>query len=198
MIGWLKGIVVDISGRTLLLDVGGVGYEVKVTSRLSASAQVSKPCEFFVHTDVNQDAIRLYGFLDKIEKEVFNLLIRVDRMGAKTATDILSQVNAKDLLKIIASGESTTLQKIKGIGKKTAERIVLELKDKVASGAAPLFDGFDDAPRGAPTADSKVRDACEALCALGFNKKDAEKALGSVTQRQAEVGDIVAEALRYL
>lgn len=198
MIGWLKGVVVDISGRTLLLDVGGVGYEVKVTSRLAASAQVTKPCEFFVHTDVNQDAIRLYGFLDKIEKEVFNLLIRVDRMGAKTATDILSQVNAKDLLKIIASGESATLQKIKGIGKKTAERIVLELKDKVASGVAPLFEGFDDSPRGAPTPDSKVRDACEALCALGFNKKDAEKALGSVTQRQAEVGDIVAEALRYL
>jgi Holliday junction DNA helicase RuvA len=196
MIGWLKGSAVDITGRTLVIDVGGVGYEVKVTSRLAASVTVGKTLEFFVHTDVNQDAIRLYGFLDKVEKEVFNLLIRVDRMGAKTATDILSEVNAKDLLRIIASGESTALQKIKGIGKKTAERIVLELKDKVA-GATPLFDDAGQVEK-ITTKDATLRDACEALCALGFTKRDAEKALGNVTQPSAAIGEVVAEALRYL
>jgi Holliday junction DNA helicase RuvA len=219
VISALRGKVEEVDGARVTLDVQGVGYEIFCTSMaLAELLSESGERRVLVHTDVKEDSIRLFAFAERLEREVFRLLISISGIGARTALDILSSTDARSLLRTIAGGEAPQLQKIKGIGKKTAERIIVELRDKVSS----VIDGRMD-EKGVPsyvsprrmTAETLRKDfgdgegfgeAEEALCVLGFRREEAEKALtelkrtqvDKVAELQKDPAAILKLALQYI
>lgn len=199
MISLLRGKVHHRTGPVITLDVGGVGYEVHCSRKCFERVSSDEEVTIVIHTDVKEDSIRLYGFADQLEKQVFLLLLKVKGVGAKSASDILSRIDKQELLRIIGSADSSRLCAIKGIGKKTAERIVLELKDQVAAFATSFQEGlFGQVKEGVP-----VDDAIAALQALGFSERDARKACNEAEQSGAlkgvtGSGDVVKAVLRFI
>lgn len=198
MIASLEGKVEDLTLDVATILVNGVGYEVWCTRACAASLSVGDAAQIVTYTDVKEDSIRLYGFEDKTERQVFLLLLKVSGVGAKSAVEILSHVDKLELLRIIGAGDAGRLQQIKGIGRKTAERIIVELKDRVSefaeSGAIAHNAGHLEMPEA-------MQDALAALLALGFSRRDAERALnvarGSIKENMSP-GEIVRETLRFI
>jgi Holliday junction DNA helicase RuvA len=182
MIGWLSGQVVARESRraAVTLNVGGVGYEVRVSLQTMGSIPAEgEGCTLWIHTHVREEALALYGFLTPAERELFLLLLGVPKVGPKHAMAVLGGLPIDELLRCIAGGEQRRLEKIPGIGRKTAEQILLSLKDKVLGFLQP---GDDEAP--APSADAGsdalVDEANAVLVALGWRAKPVEKALAAV------------------
>ncbi len=198
MIASLTGRVEDLSLDIATVVVNGVGYEVQCTQSCAGALTAGKDAHVVVYTDVKEDSIRLYGFKDRTERQVFLLLLKVTGVGARTGVDILSRIDKLELLRIIGAGDATRLEQVKGIGKKTAARIIVELKDKVSEFAENTAGMYRAEPSELPEA---VRDALAALQALGFSKRDAERALagakGSIRSSMSP-GEIVRESLRYI
>jgi holliday junction DNA helicase RuvA len=170
MIGHLKGKVISSKPTRILLDVNGVGYAVNISintfEKLSGSAEVS----LFIHTSVKEDSITLYGFSSESEKEMFELLISVNGIGPKIALGILSGIKTDDLKNAIYSSDISRIISVPGIGRKTAERMVLELKTKIDSVAIDRTSLKPD-----------IRsEAVSALCTLGYNIRTAEKVTSDV------------------
>ncbi len=179
MIAALTGRVDEINGSFVTLDVHGVGYEVRCSQTCMAHLTLGEQARLVIQTEVKEDSIRLYGFFDALERQVFNLLMSVKGVGAKSAAEIVSAVDKVELLCIVGSGDLDRLYGIKGVGKKTAERIIVELKDKVAQymveqGSAGVGTG--------PSAEPFI-DALDALQALGFSRRDAERAVEQAEQQ---------------
>ena len=198
MIARLKGVVGELHGTIVTLDVNGVGYEILASLALAQKLEVGAKADVTVYTDVKEDSIRLFGFSDALEKQVFLLLLKVSGVGTKTALDVISGLECRKLLRAIGEGDTAALQAVRGVGKKTAERIVLELRDKVAELA---FGEHPSAKAGVKR--ESFQDAIEALQALGFTRNDAETAVRAVEQRgilprSADPGAIVKEALRFV
>ncbi len=197
MISSLNGLLIDISGNSITVEVGGVGYLVNCSPSVIDGSMVGDSIRLIVHTDVREDAITLYGFKDKLERQTFLLLKTVKGIGSRTAIEVLSQISPQDLLRIIGSGDTAKLQSLKGIGKKTAERIVVELKESVGQFATDQVlvkqlrlerDTFDT-------------DAMAALMALGFSEAIAKGAIGKVLSgdsRPSDTGDFVRQALAFV
>lgn len=197
MISWLKGRIEDITGSSVTLDVNGVGYEVICTETVLAGLEVGREVSFPIYTDVKEDSLRLFGFGTKHEKQVFLLLLKVKGVGVRTASDIVSRTEPQELLRAIGSGQVHALQSVKGVGKKTAERIVLELKEIVSD----FVMEHTSLPAAGSHAGSHWEDSLQALQVLGFARKDAERALERVKENRATLkdsGEIVREALRYV
>jgi Holliday junction DNA helicase RuvA len=144
MFARLKGIVVEISPDRLILDVNGVGYDVVAPERTLALLQLNQPATFWIYTAVREDAIVLYGFESKGDKNAFELLISVNQVGPKLALSALSALPVDALAHAINSNDLRTLTGISGIGKKTAERLVLELRGKIVAVAAASVIAPDD------------------------------------------------------
>lgn len=200
MIGRLAGKIVEDSAEgTLVLDVNGVGYEVTVP--LGTVGRVA-PDErgavtLFVHTHVREDALLLYGFASLDERAAFKHLISVASIGPKIAMGILGAMSVSELGAAIARAETAKLTKISGVGKKTAERIVLELKDRIL--APPSLPATPTAARpAAPTAKGELLTG--ALTRMGFRPAEAERALSSLGPRveTAPLGELVRDALALL
>lgn len=194
MIGSLKGTVSDIAQSCVTLDVGGVGYEVYCSLRTRSHLEIGREASIVTYTDVKEDSIKLFGFEDKLEKQVFLLLLKVKGLGVKSALEIVSAVDKVELLRAIGSGDSNRLTSIRGVGRKTAERVVLELKDRVAEyalGDSVLRDSVPEEP---------MHDAIAALVALGISRRDAERAVRQIPQSEGAsgTGEIVREALRFI
>jgi Holliday junction DNA helicase RuvA len=158
-----------------------------------------------VHTDVREDAIRLFGFHSQAERQVFLLLNKVSGMGPRSSLDVLSNVSIRELLRAIGAGDVQGLMKIKGVGRKKAERIVVELKDLVGSmadeRAAGLRVGGESGVTSGSAGQPVSSDAVAALEVLGFARRDAEIAVAKAAESgwaQGEVGDLVREALRFV
>jgi Holliday junction DNA helicase RuvA len=200
LIGRLVGKVVEEAGDgSLVIDVGGVGYEVAAPLGTlgRAAADASGAVTLHVHTHVREDALLLYGFATADDKAVFRALISVSNVGPKIALSILGALAAPELASVVARGETSTLVKLPGVGKKTAERLVLELKDKLAAVApahAPLV-----APRPPPPS-SQAEVLVRALTGMGFKSAEAERAVSALGARvdTAPMGDLVREALASL
>ncbi len=204
MISRLSGEVVELDGDSVILDVAGVGYEVACTSLAASRLSVGSRVSLNVYTDVREDSIRLFGFDSSAERQMFLLLNRVSGMGPRSSLDVLSNVAIRDLLRAIGSGDVGTLMSIKGVGKKKAERIVVELKDLVATMAGErstaLRSMVSIEPAAASGSGSLKGDAVSALEVLGFSRKDAESAVVQAMQGLApasDVSSVVREALRY-
>jgi len=175
MIGFLRGRLLRASPERLLVDAGGVGYEVAVSlftfSELER-AGVGSEVELHVHTHVREDQLALYGFATELELVMFEKLIAVSGIGPKLALSVLSGIEPRDLAGAIQRNDIARLTAIPGVGKKTAERIVLELKDRVAQlGVAP-----DEAAAVASPGDRLRDDLLSALQNLGYHRPLAEKA----------------------
>jgi Holliday junction DNA helicase RuvA len=184
MITFLHGKLVEALPTQVVVDVGGVGYEALIP--LSSFDKLPSPghdVKLLTQLIVREDAHTLYGFMTADERELFRLLINtVSGIGPKTALNVLSGMNAVAFRGAVAGGDVKALSQISGVGKKTAERIVVELRDKV--GAAGAWEA-SSAKRGLSPADQKVNDAVLALMALGFKQVDAHD---SVRAAQAMLG----------
>ncbi|HEY3497333.1 MAG TPA: Holliday junction branch migration protein RuvA [Polyangiaceae bacterium] len=197
MIGWLRGrLVNEEPSGALLLDVGGVGYEVLVPlGALARTRSAGDEIELFIHTHVREDALDLFGFASEHDRRVFRLLLSIPNVGPKTAVGVLSALSVTDLARAVRSGDLARLSKVPGIGKKTAERLVLELKDKLAAaGPEEVSAGVRPVP-----SDSRGR-LLSALTNMGYRAAEAEKAVASLGARvdQAPLGELLKEALAHL
>jgi Holliday junction DNA helicase RuvA len=167
MISRLRGEVVARSPNGIVVDVGGVGYLVNPTASASRKAEAGREIVLETYLHVREDALQLYGFAERDERELFVQLLGVNGVGPKVALAVVSGSSARELRKAIVREDAARFQAIPGIGKKTAERIVLELREKMAVGAN----------EDVPTGDVSARDA---LVELGYSLVDAERALAGV------------------
>lgn len=186
MIASLRGKILEKDAGYVIIECSGVGYEVNIPlSTYNRMGEVGE--EAFLHTCfiVREDAQVLYGFVSKTDKTVFNQLLKVSGIGPRTALSILSSMSAGDIGNAIANHETTLLTKIPGIGKKTAERLILELKDKVAVSATsvPLV--------------GKQGEILQALLALGFTDREAKSAMKTIPE-DIEPGEGIRLCLRFL
>lgn len=170
MIGYLEGKLVEVSPSQTYVDINGLGYEVHITLNTYEEIKDRERTKLFTHLQVREDAWVLYGFASMREKEAFQKLLGVSGVGAATARILLSSLTANDLSRIIMNGDSKALEKVKGIGAKTAQRIILELRGKLAA---------DMPEAGAPSASHDVveLEALNALLGLGIPRAGAEAAI---------------------
>ena len=198
MIGYLKGTVVANEERELtILTEGGVGYVVGVTPTLNVKYPEGENISLFVQTFVREDAIDLYGFERIEEKHLFNLLCEVNKIGPKTALSILAFAPIEEIVSAIISANSQFFKKISGVGAKTAEKIIIDLKDKTDKFSAIQGSLPADAP--ALSNDRQTREAAEALTALGYNPLQIKHALAKVADKESKnAGNIVREALKII
>ncbi len=191
MIGWLCGLVKvrDVQRGEIVLDVGGVGYLVVVSWQTLADVpELEKRCELWIHTHVREEALSLYGFASVTERDVFRMLTGVPQVGPKLAVAVLGGFPLSDLLAAIAAGEGPMLQRIPGVGKRTAERIILDLRDKAAQVLESLPSATGPAPAvAAPPGDDQLReDARLVLVNLGWKPKAVDAALDKATDETSE------------
>ena len=192
MIGFLRGRVLQSAPDLVLLDVAGVGYSVHIpVSTYSAieRARPGEPVELFIRTHVREDALDLYGFATEPEKRVFEALIAVSGIGPRLAQVILSGMVWDDLLAALAAADLARLTRIPGVGKKTAERMVVELRDA----AKRMLEELRREP--APAVGGPAEDLVSALVNLGYREADARKAVGAAVQ-DFGAGSPFAELLR--
>ena len=166
MIGFLSGKIISIKPTQLLLDVNGVGYQVFISISTFEKINESSNVSLHIHTIIREDAINLYGFYSVEEKQMFELLISISGIGPKVALSILSGISVDDLSDAIIKGDVGRLVSIPGVGRKTAERIVLELKSKVSDFETEFTSRTDYSIR---------QQAISALVTLGYNQKNSEK-----------------------
>lgn len=178
MIALLSGKIALKTPDAVILNVNGVGYRVQIPfSTYYALPEEGAPLTLHIHTNVKEDAIHLYGFLTQEEKQFFQLLLGVTGVGPKLARDILSNIQPDDLATALARGDLARLSSIPGIGKKSAERLVLELKDKIIK--LGLVSGQQNAPQGAHSV-SVRDDVASALINLGYKESVVAKVLAEV------------------
>ena len=195
MIGYLTGKIVGKKPTNILLDVNGVGYSVNISiTTFEKLPSQNEIVSLYIYTSVKEDAIDLYGFSTATEKEMFELLIGVNGIGPKLAQSLLSGIEVDELRHAIDEGNLSRITAVPGIGRKTAERLLVELRDKMNK----LTEQFEPAEAGAP---SSIRsDAIAALVNLGYNMKTAEKAVRNImnTNTSATIEDVIKEALAEL
>jgi Holliday junction DNA helicase RuvA len=180
MIGQLRGRLADKRPNQVLVDVGGVGYLVQVPlSTFAALGELHNEVTLLIHTHVREDALSLYGFLSSREKHFFELLISASGVGPSLALKILSGMNVEELVPAIRGGDVAKLTRIQGVGRKTAERIVVELKDKLEAVTIEAAKPAVASPAGVEA------DVISALVNLGYDSRSAENAVG---EAKREVG----------
>ncbi len=196
MIGSLTGILKSKSPTELLVDVNGVGYLLSIPlSTYSSVGEVNTPIHLLTHLHVREDAMQLFGFATESERQLFRLLIAISGIGPKTAQGILSGMSVADLQDAIASGNIAALTSVPGVGRKTAERLVVELRDKVGKTEKEPASGAGDR-------NAEIRnEALLALTSLGYNRIAAEKAIRSALKDSGDSGlsveDLIKRALKH-
>ncbi len=181
MIAFVKGIVDDISEENIVLDVGGVGYNVKISTGTAAKLPgIGEEAKLYTYTCVREDMFSLFGFLSRDELEIFKKLITVNGIGPKGGLAILSVMSADNLRFAIMAGDAASIAKAPGIGKKTAERVILDLKDKISLEDTLVHKEMQSVSH-MESMDAHVKnDAVEALVALGYSASDALHAVKNV------------------
>lgn len=195
MIGYLKGKVINISAETALVLVGGVGYEVYCSGSAFSKMAQGQECELYTYMQVSeQNGVTLYGFSDLKEKAMFLKLISVSGVGPKIGLAVLTYMDVAQIATAIATNDVKALSRVKGLGKKTAERLILELRESVASmPVSPSADGGVVMP----TFSSGDEDAIVALTSLGFARSEAEKAVSRAKSSGAvTVEEVIMTALK--
>ncbi|WP_304200261.1 Holliday junction branch migration protein RuvA [Flavobacterium alvei] len=193
MIAHLQGKLVEKSPTQVVIDCGGVGYHVNISLHTYSLIPATDNIKLFTHLQIKEDSHTLFGFVEKSEREIFKLLISVSGIGASIARTMLSSLDPKQITNAIASGDVVTIQSIKGIGSKTAQRVILDLKEKVLK----LYD-LDEV---SISQNNTNRDeALSALEVLGFVRKASEKIVEKIIKDAPEssVEYIIKQALKNL
>lgn len=193
MIAHLQGKLVEKSPTQIVIDCGGVGYDVNISLHTYSLLPNSDFIKIFTYLQIKEDAHTLFGFIEKSEREIFKLLISVSGIGAGIARTMLSSLDPKQITNAIASGDVGTIQSIKGIGSKTAQRVILDLKDKVLK----LYD-LDEVSMS--RSNTNKDEALSALEVLGFVRKTSEKVIEKIVKEDpdASVESIIKQALKSL
>ena len=194
MIFFLKGIVQELTPTYVVIEVNGVGYYVGISLQTSQKLSLGKETFLFIQQIIREDAHLLFGFFTKQEKEMFNLLISVNGVGAVSALILLSSLELQDIAQAILNKNSALLQKVKGVGAKTAERIIVDLKDKVAKFGV-------SAENISSLADNKVKEeSLSALEVLGIPKKMSEKIADRILKQNPDLSteELVKQILKHI
>ncbi|HEA31148.1 MAG TPA: Holliday junction branch migration protein RuvA [Leeuwenhoekiella sp.] len=193
MITHLSGKLVEKNPTDVVIDCNGVGYAVHISLHTYSMIPEGEKVQLFTYMHVKEDAQTLYGFAQKSEREVFKLLISVSGVGTSTARTMLSSLSPDEVKQAIATGDVPVIQSVKGIGAKTAQRIILDLKDKILK----VFD-IDEVSQ--PMSNTNKDEALSALETLGFARKQAEKVCAKIVREDpgAGVETIIKQALKNL
>lgn len=193
MIAHLQGKLVEKSPTEVVIDCGGVGYHVNISLHTYSLLPATDFIKLFTHVQIKEDAHTLFGFVEKSEREIFKLLLSVSGIGAGIARTMLSSLDPKQITNAIASGDVATIQSIKGIGSKTAQRVILDLKEKVLK----LYD-LDEVS--ISQSNTNRDEALSALEVLGFVRKTSEKIVEKIVKEapDSSVEYIIKQALKNL
>ena len=189
MIAHIRGNIIDKSEKFIIVDVSGVGYKIFTTIDILASIENGQDISFWIYTAVRENSLDLYGFINKEEMEFFELLLDVSGIGPKSALSILTVASIDTLKRAISTGDTSYLNKVSGIGKKTAEKIIIELRDKLK------------AHKGGDGKDYTLRDEgdlIEALKALGYSQQQSRDVLKNIPSEIEGTSARIKEALKIL
>ncbi|MDI6871825.1 MAG: Holliday junction branch migration protein RuvA [Bacillota bacterium] len=197
MIELLRGRVARLEADRAIIDVGGVGYTVYLTSPTRSHLRLGEEVNLFTYLQVRQDALQLYGFRRWEEKEAFQALLRVTGIGPKVALSILSALSARDLVVAVACGDVQSLTAVSGVGKKTAQRIILELKEQMGAVAAHQAEEEGGGPPALAGEAPASAEAVAALMVLGYPAVEANRAVAAAEKTGAvTTPDLIREALK--
>lgn len=205
MIGRLRGLLLEKTAPEILIEVNGIGYEVSMPmTSIYALPELNQEATIYTHFVVREDAQLLYGFANKVERRLFRLLIKVNGVGPKLGLAILSGMSAEQFVSCVAHDDVSTIVKIPGVGKKTAERLLIEMRDRLkdwqgdistpATDAMPMMNPLDST---LVAADSKG-DAINALVALGYTSAQADKAVKAVYQKDMSSEELIKHSLKAM
>ncbi len=192
MISYLSGKILNKGKGYIILRAGDIGYKIFVNPAMYADLEIGQPLEIYAHQYVREDALDLFGFKNMEELEMFELLISISGVGPKSALGVLSVADIASIKDSISRGDPHLLTKVSGIGRKTAERIVLELREKVGQAGSVIGD------QGSGLGGNVRGDEIDALMALGYSMQQAREALRLVDPGVSDSGDRIREALKKL
>ena len=196
MISYIKGSLELKNIDYVVIDVGGIGYKIFMSANsIDRLGEIGEVVKVFTYMRVREDDVSLYGFCTNEELKMFEQLLGVSGVGAKSALTILSNISPSSFALAIISGDVTTLKGLPGIGAKSAQRMILELKDKMKTQDAIETEFI---PTKNVTKNDKSRDAIEALQVLGYARKDIDMAIGNIDTDNLSVEEIIKQGLKYL
>ena len=203
MISYIRGILTEASGDGIVVEAGGIGYEIRVPlSVLERLPRLGEEVKIHTFLQVREDGVGLFGFLDRGELAMFKQLLGVGGIGPKGALGVLTALKPDDLRLAVISGDAKAITRVPGVGIKTAQRIILDLKDKVSmDDILPAADGSgpDSGGRGDAVLGAAAREAMEALTALGYSAMEASRAVGRVeVTGDMTAEDVLKQSLRFL
>ena len=193
MIAHIQGKIVEKTPTEVVIDCNGVGYHIHISLHTFSLLPNSDFVKLFTHLQIKEDAHSLYGFIEKSERELFKLLLSVSGIGAGIARTMLSSLDPKQIIEAIGSGDVVTIQSIKGIGSKTAQRVILDLKDKVLK-------IYDLSEISTSKHNINREESLSALEVLGYVRKNAEKVIDAISKEnpEASVEFLIKQALKKL
>lgn len=198
MIGQLRGIILEKQPPQLLLDVQGVGYEIDAPmSTFYHLPEVGKEVLLHTHFIVREDAHHLYGFYDREERKLFRTLLKVNGVGPRLALTILSSIDPNEFVRCVTHNDTASLVRVPGIGKKTAERLIIEMRDRLSAWQSISHAELSiAAPKG--SRNQIIQDAVSALIALGYKPQEASRAVSKVDDGNLSSEEIIRRALREM
>ncbi|MEA1605993.1 Holliday junction branch migration protein RuvA [Pseudomonas spirodelae] len=198
MIGRLRGTLAEKQPPHVIVDINGLGYELEVPmTTLYRLPSVGEPLTLHIHLVVREDAHLLYGFFEKRERELFRELIRLNGVGPKLALALMSGLEVDELVRCVQAQDTSVLVKIPGVGKKTAERLLVELKDRFkAWETVPGMSNLVVEPRAGSAVSSAENDAVSALISLGYKPQEASRAVSAIKEEGLSSEDMIRRALK--
>lgn len=201
MIEYIRGEIAELSPATAVIDCNGVGYAANISLNTYSAIQGKGNCKLYIYEAIREDAYVLYGFAEKQEREIFLLLISVSGIGGNTARMILSALSPAELVNVISSENANLLKTVKGIGLKTAQRVIVDLKDKIKTVGGSVASGTAAGGMLLPAANAQVMDeAISALTMLGFAAAPSQKVVVAILKEEPEapVEKVIKWALKRL
>lgn len=199
MYEYIRGTVQEVSPSYLVLDNNGIGYHILIANPFRLASQKHQEATVYIYQGVTQDSIRLYGFINKEEKELFLKLIGVSGIGPKSALAILAAEDHVGLVNAIENNDVKYLQKFPGVGKKTASQIVLDLQGKLSDLSPEVVEAFGGDVSQVTSANKELEEAIEALSVLGYTQRDIKKVTPTLEAlKDASADDYIREALKNL
>jgi Holliday junction DNA helicase RuvA len=194
MFEYIKGLLSEINPTYAIVENNHIGYHINISLNTYSQLKKGQECMLYLHEIIREDSRSFFGFADKQERELFRLLISVNGVGANTGRLILSSINTNEIINAISSNNVDLIKSVKGIGTKTAQRIIIDLKDKISDniGEIKQISGIED--------NTLHKDALSALMMLGFSKPAVEKVLKKILKENTNLSleDVVKVALNYL